>query len=367
VTPAPRAAHLTRLGAYARPAGGAGTAAARRYCRSLLEPLGFVVREQEFEYSAFGGAWAMPVLGLAAPVLGTAAVLARGNHPLVALVAGVLFAAVLGTVAYAGGAGVLDLPVMRRRGTNLVATRGPSAPHLWLVAHADSKWQPVSMVVRMLGIVFTTIAIAALAIATIAGSSAATPLVVALWLTALPLMLSGVGARNHGTVDNASGVATVLEAAELLPRDLDVGVLITDAEELALAGARAWLREWRGAVGVALNCDSVDDAGPLVAMYSGGRDRSTTTVSAVAGAANAEGEQLRTTRLLPGILADSVAFAGAGWRTVTLSRGTIRTLGRIHTSRDTLDAMRGTGIPGAARVLARAAREIAVGLRGEQR
>ena len=178
-------------------------------------------------------------------------------------------------------------------------------------------------------------------------------------------MLSGVGARNQGTVDNASGVATLLEAAELLPRNLDVGVLITDAEELALAGARAWLREWRGAVGVALNCDSIDDAGPLVAMYSGRRQRSAAAVAAVAHAAIEEHETLSAMRLLPGVLADSVAFAGGGWRTLTLSRGTIRTLGRIHTSRDTLDTMRGTGIPGAARVLARAACEIAVDLRGE--
>src|SRR6185312_13997057 len=74
-------AHLTRLGAFARPAGGAGAAAAQRHCRSLLEALGFVVREQEFEYSVFGGAWAMPVLGVAAPLLGTAAVLARRTHP----------------------------------------------------------------------------------------------------------------------------------------------------------------------------------------------------------------------------------------------------------------------------------------------
>jgi Peptidase family M28 len=367
VTPPPQAAHLARLGAYARPAGGPGAAAARRYCRSLLEPLGFAIREQEFEYSAFGGAWAMPALGLAAPLLGTAAAAARQTHPWLSIGAAALFAAVLGIVAYAGGAGVVDFPVMRRRATNLVAARGGAEPSVWLVAHVDSKWQPVSMIVRMAGIVLTTLAIAALAIATIMDSPVATPLVVALWLTALPLMLSGVGARNHGTVDNASGVATVLEAAELLPRDLDVGVLITDAEELALAGVRAWLREWRGAAGVALNCDSVDDVGPLVAMYSGRRNRTAAIVGAMADAAAAERERLRTMRLLPGVLADSVAFAGAGWRTLTLSRGTIRTLGRIHTSRDTLDAMRGTGIPGAARVLARAASEIAAELRGEQR
>jgi hypothetical protein len=70
------------------------------------------------------------------------------------------------------------------------------------------------------------------------------------------------------------------------------------------------------------------------------------------------GEPLRTLRLIPGILTDSVALADAGWQSVTLSRGTIRTLQRIHTARDTLSGMRGAGIAGAARVLAGAATEL---------
>jgi hypothetical protein len=57
-------------------------------------------------------------------------------------------------------------------------------------------------------------------------------------------------------------------------------------------------------------------------------------------------------RLIPGILTDSVALADAGWDTVTLSRGDLRTLQRIHTSSDTLDHLRGAGLDVAARVLA---------------
>jgi hypothetical protein len=351
--------HLARLGAFARPAGGAGTAAARRYCRSVLEPLGFTIREHEFEYSAFGGAWAMPVLGVATPLGATAAVAARAAHPWLSVVVAAALGVTMALVAYAGGAGVLTLPIMRRRGTNLVATRGADDPPVWLVAHADSKWQPVSMIVRVAGIVLSALVLAALVVATAVRSPAAWPLVVVLWLSALPLMLSVVGARNHGTVDNASGVAAVLEAAEHLPIHLPIGVLITDAEELALAGARAWARERESGVGVALNCDSIDDAGPLTAMYTGGRSRHADLLAALTTGAAAEGEPYRSMRLVPGVLADSVALAEAGWRTVTLSRGTVRTLGRIHTSRDTLNAMRGTGVPGAARVLARAARELA--------
>jgi Zn-dependent M28 family amino/carboxypeptidase len=177
---------------------------------------------------------------------------------------------------------------------------------------------------------------------------------VAVWLFCLPLILSVVGARNHGTLDNASGVAAVLEAVEQLPRDLPIGVLISDAEELALAGAAAWARE--RVAGVALNVDSIDDDGELVLMYSG--TSPAWLVSAFRAAAKGEGETMRVLRLIPGILTDHVALRAAGWETLTLSRGTIRTLQRIHTSRDTLAHMDGRGIAGAARVLARTVVEL---------
>ena len=72
----------------------------------------------------------------------------------------------------------------------------------------------------------------------------------------------------------------------------------------------------------------------------------------------ARASALRVIRLIPGILTDHVALAAAGWATVTLSRGSMRTLQRIHTTRDTLATMRGTGIAGAARVLATTAMEL---------
>jgi hypothetical protein len=75
-------------------------------------------------------------------------------------------------------------------------------------------------------------------------------------------MLSVVGQRSAGALDNASGVAAVLDAAAALSPALPIGVLIADAEELSLAGARAWARS--RPAGVALNCDSVDDDGSLV-------------------------------------------------------------------------------------------------------
>lgn len=78
--------------------------------------------------------------------------------------------------------------------------------------------------------------------------------------------------------------------------------------------------------------------------------------NALVESARRGGLRVRVRRLLPGVLVDGVAFADAGWEAITLSRGTLSTLRRIHTARDDLRAMRGDGIPEAALVMAAAAR-----------
>jgi hypothetical protein len=147
-------------------------------------------------------------------------------------------------------------------------------------------------------------------------------------------------------------------------------VLVTTAEELGLAGARAWARaHWVGnregdmpAGQVVLNCDGVDDVGSLIGMFTGRAPRR--VLDALAQAARDEGVRYGSRRLIPGILVDAVALADAGWEAVTLSRGTMATLARVHTRRDSLQHLRGDGIPEAAAVLARAATNLAMGRTG---
>jgi hypothetical protein len=91
-------------------------------------------------------------------------------------------------------------------------------------------------------------------------------------------------------------------------------------------------------------------------MYSGRRPDS--LVDALRHVAAREGEGLRVIRMIPGVLTDSVAFASAGWTTATLSRGSLRTLRRIHTMSDDASVMRGTGIAVSARVLAATATDL---------
>lgn len=345
-------AHLARIGGASRPTGSEAIADARRYCTGVLQDRGFVVTEVPFEYSQFPGRWATPAAGVAIPAVASAIAALRGRLEAWPWVALILALGVAGAAVWIARRGVLDLPFARARGVNLQATRGE--PAVWLVAHLDSKWQPVSMLMRVAGVVIVALSLFALLIALALGARSVNGILTTLWVGSIPLMLSVVGARNLGTLDNASGVAAVLEAAERLPDDAPVGVLITDAEELALAGAAAWARG--RAPGIAINCDSVDDDGALVAMYTGTVPAE--VISAIDRAALRDGADLRVLRLIPGILTDSVVLDRAGWRTVTLSRGTMRTLSRIHTSRDSLSTMDGRGIAGAARLLAQTTLEL---------
>jgi hypothetical protein len=349
--------HLAALGAGARPAGSAAASEARAYCREVLGRAGFATNELVFNYSNVAGAWAAPVAGLIASLGGIGLYFGR-RAPAVAIAAvvGLVVAGVV--LAYIGRGGVLDFPAGRREGVNLEARRGNGEPLVWLVAHIDSKWQPVSMIVRVLGVILTALGLIGLLVAAVVRPDGHEGLVAALlivtWLGSAPLILSIVGTKNDGTLDNASGVAAVLEAAQAIPASARVGVLITDAEELALAGARAWARGRTPAV--ALNCDSVDDRGQPTVMHS--TPVPTAVIACLRRAAADQEQPLRVIRLIPGILTDHVPLAESGWQTVTLSRGDMRTLGRIHTSRDTLEFMRGTGIASMASILARTATEL---------
>jgi Iap family predicted aminopeptidase len=175
-------------------------------------------------------------------------------------------------------------------------------------------------------------------------------------LGAPPMIASLVGARSNGALDNASGVAAVLEAATLVRPDVAIGVLLTSAEELGLAGARAWARARTGPPAVAINCDGVDDdaEGRITIMYTGHRPAELLAV--LQGALAIE---TRVRRMPLGLLTDSVALADRGWHTVTISRGSFHSFRRVHSERDTLDNLTGSGIGDVAILLARASEALA--------
>ncbi|HEU4996208.1 MAG TPA: M28 family peptidase [Gemmatimonadaceae bacterium] len=354
---------LRAIAGSPRPTGSAAIENARRECAGALRALGYEVREKPFEYSAFPGNLGTPLIsGLSAMVVALAARLGSEGSRLAPILIIAIGAAVLGLLGvWLSRHGVLSARMMRRRGVNLEATRGGSSPAIWLCAHLDSKSQPVPTLVRSAGLAVGlagAVATAALALAVALGATL-NPIAWALaamvtLVGAIPVVLSTVGTRSPGALDNASGVATVIAAAGDLAAMNGVGVLITDAEELGLAGARAWSTvEGRGTV---LNCDGVDDVGRVTVMHVGARPRA--LAEAVARAAESTGVPYTQRRMILGVLTDSAAFADAGMPSVTFSRGTWRTLARVHSKRDDLAHLAGTGIAETAALMAAAARQL---------
>ena len=352
--------HLRALARAPRAAGSAEEGAARGYCANVLRGLGYDVASEPFEYSAFPGRAGTPVAGAIAivSVLAAAWLSAMSGAPRAGAIVLALGLTTLGLFARRLlGNGVLDLPWLRARAENLVARRGTESPKVWLVAHLDSKSQPIPSKTRVLGIASIAVAIVLAIAAVVLTLTTGSPRTL-LWIVACGLAVVGggvaaasvVGNESPGAVDNASGVAAVLSAAAKLDPAAAVGVLIPSAEELGLAGARAWVRAHGAERAFVLNCDGVDDQGELTVMYT--RSLPITLAEAVRAAASGA---VRVRRMPPGLLLDSVAFTDAGWSAVTVSHGSMRTLARIHTPFDSLDVLDGRSIEHVSTVLARAA------------
>jgi hypothetical protein len=353
---------LDRLSQTPRFAGSAEESRARALCRHELETAGFVCREIEFEFSDWPARWGPPfaaLVQLAILVLGIQ--LAKGGQPVAAAIVIIIAAVVLGAIGAAiRRYGVLSFPSGRARSVNLEAARG--SPRVWLVSHLDSKSQTVPMLVRIASsVAMQLVSIAIVAAVVIAATGLVMPargwfsLQILAAIAAVPTIFCVVRNRSPGAVDNATGVVAAILAATRADAPCDLGVLVTSGEELGLAGARAWARSAPRGIRV-LNCDTVDDAGGWHAMYSGAEPAGITSLARAVGAAR--GLPMRIDRLIPGILADNIAFSDAGIEAVTVSRGNFSTLARIHTWRDTSIALTGQGAAEAGAFLSALAKEL---------
>ena len=354
---------VERLSRKPRFAGSQAEAEARALCKGELERAGFECLERPFEYSQWPGRWGVPVAAAAqTAIVFIVALTALQQRPLLALIAGaVLYVALLFASADAKRRWITALPFQRAGSVNLEAGRGN--PSVWLVAHLDSKSQTVPMLVRIASSIgmaaVTLLATAVLLFSLFADRDAVAPwrsIEISALIVALPSMLCWVRNQSAGAVDNASGVAAVLLAARSLSSVRDLGVLITSGEELGLAGARVWAANTRPGI-VALNCDTVDDTGRCRLMYTGLIP--TRVRVAVEAVSSSTVQKPAIERMIPGILADSMAFADKGIESVTVSRGTLSTLARVHTRRDNTNAFTGTGIAETSVLLAALTRELA--------
>jgi len=225
-------------------------------------------------------------------------------------------------------------------GINLIAPpiRPSAHPPVWLVAHYDSKGQPISMAMRLIGFGMLVVGVLALLIALI-------PALVMLAAALLIVSQNRVTDNSPGALDNATGLVTIFMTLDQLPREASVGVMLPDAEEYGLVGARALAADHvaRFTDAAVVNLDSLDDAGRVTAFLhrAGG-----------VGAGVAEALHARRWRWLP-VIVDGIALAPATRECVTIMKGNWSTMRIVHRLSDTTGRVR---LDGAALVAAGLAR-----------
>ena len=240
------------------------------------------------------------------------------------------------------------------RGVNLIARReGSPAPTTWLVAHYDSKGQPISMATRLVAV--SLCLFGAVGLLWHAGRLAflidppfgqAVYAVAPALIGGVLLSMNRVTDGSPGAVDNATALVATFMTLDLLRGPADVGVLFPDAEELGLLGARALVEE-RGSLldGTAvINFDGLDDRGRTIALVH--RAGPLTRVLR---------EELGATPApwLP-VLVDGIELAAGVRECVTIMKGDWATTRVVHTLRDTPDRLTLTGAQGVAEGVARA-------------
>jgi len=265
--------------------------------------------------------------------------------------------------------------------SNIVASNSrlgedSSLPNLYLVAHYDSKSQRVPLIVRMALFVIVLGGGVAFAGLTLLGlNTIATILGVVAIITGLPLvfLVADSGNESPGAIDNASGAGLVLHLAECLAerRDpsassgqgLNVTILITSAEEMAVMGAAAFvrhnevlLRQQAESGGLfILNFDGVGVDGKL--HYADSHNRRGRLTGLLRQIGNER--RLPLSRFgLAGVLFDHIPFAQHGFDAVTLV-----TIGKaslsVHTAEDTADKLDVRGFAQAGQVALEVAEKLA--------
>jgi hypothetical protein len=334
------AAGVLREIARPRLTGSRGNAEVGETIRSCFEALGYEVEDRPFEFNPWPGRFGITAVGVLylAATLGAAGLL-YGNHPFGAVALLLILLVVAGLFALLARPAIDALPFGRQPGVNMMAQKPGSRPRYIIMAHRDSKSQPVPLSFRGPAIMLGALVWLALLVAALMHTARPLPGTAIAVLGALGavagviLIFCWVDNNSPGALDNASGVTAALGLAARQADAGDVAFLITDAEELGLAGARAIAPHLPPVFGV-INLDGLDDEGTFYVLERFGTFRKRGLAPHLAAAllqeAEARGEPADRRDLPVGIPVDHIPIVKAGTPALTVMRGSMRSLKRVH-------------------------------------
>lgn len=366
--PTDRSEIRAHLEALARPrlSGSEGAREAEREVRTRFSALGYDAETLSFSFSSFHGRFAFVVSGVILALGGGLATwllyVALPVPALASLGAGLLLAVLPIPL---GGFALRRLPWGRVNTANLLFRRPDTQPAWILMAHRDTKGQAVPALVRAMAATIgmaAWLALVALAALRLVGLDVIGEYVLAagaaLFACAGVLALGRVNNASPGALDNATGVAALLATAKREESGA-VAFLITDGEEMHLAGARDAAQRLPPVQGV-INVDGLDDEGSFFVAEGYGwrrrRGNAPQLVAALMAAASVLELPVRRHRLPSTVAVDHVPMAAAGIPALTLLRGRRRSLMRVHRPADTVERLDGRGAAEGATLLAAAIR-----------
>jgi len=266
------------------------------------------------------------------------------------------------------------------RSQNLHARRDHGPARVILLAHLDSKsardstFLTVSLILGaglITAFLVLRAALAALGIADPAPLTWTFPLSLVVAAALVRALLNPTGNASPGAMDNASGLAVLLEAARTFPHDAELEparlqILATGAEEIGLAGAFRWIQAHETELDpstVFVNLDSVGVGRGLLAVDVHGEVMGGASMrEIVREAARAAGVQVRIVPGIPGTGVDTMPIAARGFATVTFLGQVVGSAARrLHTPSDTAEHLGEEGLGDAVRMVREIVRIVAQG------
>jgi len=354
-----------QLAAIARPrlVGSPAAAEVAAHIRRTLAECGYDLSEYQFQFNPWPARLGVSLAGagylISSVWAGASLVAGNGYGALAVLLASLVVMAVA----------VWSRPLLEsagwalQPGSNLLATPPGTRPSYLVVAHRDSKSQPVPLLLRGPAIALAILSWLWLFLLALFATTQPVPRTLVLSVTAIAAVSAfvlgccWVANRSPGALDNASGVAVLLGIAQQQRAAGDVAFLVTDAEELGLAGARA-VADRLPAVSGAINLDGIDDTGSFHVIERFGWPWRRGGAPELGDSLLRAGQQLE----LPvrrrdgpfGILLDHMPIADAGIPALTVMKGNARSLRRVHRPADDLDHLDGRGASTAVELVGRA-------------
>lgn len=348
--------------AQPRLTGSEGAAEVEALLRARFEELGYDVDELDFSFSTWPGRFGLPISGAILAIAGgVGAWLLSDGLPtaaLAVLIPGLLLALaplIFLTPLLSG------LPWGRVETSNLLFKRPDTRPSWIIMAHRDTKSQLVPTLVRIAAVVLGVagwLALVVLSILWLTGppltfATGATVAGIGVVLAGLLLALSWAGNASPGALDNASGLAALLAVARRTADTGDVAFLLTDGEEMGLAGARDVVGRLPRVQGV-INVDGLDDDGVLYLAEGAGWRRQGSApqlVAALLTAGRALDLPVQRKRLPRALQVDHLPLVSAGIPSLTLLKGRWSALMRVHRPSDNAGRLQGTGAADGATLL----------------